>query len=246
MPNAEPIPGGDPSRPSGPMPERVLGTVLRQFAHDLKGQLGSISLWFYLLESATSDAERARAIDELKATFGGLDRAATDLGDASHVLLNDAGDAGHEVVDLAAVFAAATAAATQAGRGRGITLETLLPPLPWPEARGNPNELVKAIGRVLSFSVKNAASGSRVALEVRIDEAFTRLRVSALGLAPGAVPDLRTLLADLVAGSKDAGLALPLARETLRRHGGELETTGDHLLEARIPTTRTTPVQTPR
>ncbi len=246
MPNAEPIPGAGPSRPLGPTPERDLGTVLRQFAHDLKGQLGSISLWFYLLESATGDPERARAIDELKATFNGLDRAATDLGDASHALLDDAGGAGHETVDLAAVVAAATAAATLAGRGRGITFESVLPPLPWPDARGNPNELVKAIGRVLYWSVKNAASGARVALEVRIDDTFTRLRVPAPGLSPGVVPDLRTLLADVVAGSKEAGLALPLARETLRRHGGELETTRDHLLEARIPVTRINPGQTPR
>lgn len=241
MPDADPK-GAGPSA----LPEHPLGTLLRQFAHDLKGQLGSISLWFYLLESAPSDAERARAVQELKATFGGLDRATTDLGDASHVLLGDDGAAGHEAVDFAAVVAAATEAATLVGRGRGVTFETFPSPLPRSEVRGNPRDLESAIGRVLFWSVTHAANGARVALEVRVDDAFIRLSVPAHDLPPGALPDLRSLLADLVAGGKESGLGLPLARETLLRHGGELEATEDHRIEARIPITATTPVQTPR
>jgi signal transduction histidine kinase len=220
-----------------------LAILLRQFAHDLKGHLGTTGLWFFLLDTASSDEDRARGLQGLRDTFEALNRAVTDLGDAGRAL-DGVAEPEPGATDVAALVAKTAAQAAEAGSHRGIVLESRLPPGPWPPVKGDQEGLARTIERLYFWALAHAANNSTLAIEVRVDGEFIRIRVpSPAGVA---VPTLRERIEQIAAGERESGLALPLARETLRRHGGELEPSGD-CLEARIPlSSGDGPDQTPR
>jgi len=216
------------------LPESTLAVLLRQFAHDLKGHLGTTGLWFYLLETAASDEDRARGVQGLRDTFATLDRAATDLADAGRSL-SGPGVPAFDAVDLEAIVSAVAKAAGSAAHGRGIMLDIDLPPRPWPGVHGHHESLTRAFERLFFGAVAHASNGARVEIQVVVDREFIRVRVPTASDTPGPIPSLRERLAQIVTGARESGLALPLARETLQQHGGELVPLSDTLLEARIP-----------
>jgi K+-sensing histidine kinase KdpD len=226
-----------------------LAVLMRQFAHDLKGHLGTTGLWFFLLDTSSSEEDRARGFTGLRDTFEALDRAVTDLGDAGRVL-DGVPESEHGATDIAALVAKTAARAATTASHRGITLESRLPEGPWPDVRGEAEGLGRAIERLYFWALAHAANDSTVAIEVLVDEEFVRIRLPAQ--AGGAIPTLKERIAQIALGERESGLALPLARETLLRHGGELEPRGDGMLEARIPISRLlsrtekNPDQTPR
>lgn len=217
------------------LPESTFALLLRQFAHDLKGHLGTTGLWFYLLETASSDEDRARGIQGLRDTFATLDRAATDLADAGRSL-SAPGAPAFDAVDLEAIVSAVAKAAGTAARGRGITLELDLPARPWPGVHGHHESLARTFERLFFGAVAHAPNGARLGIEVVVAPEFIRVRVPIGSDTPGPIPSLRERLAQISSGARESGLALPLARETLRQHGGELVPLSETMLEARIPT----------
>src|SRR5690349_9161143 len=68
------------------MNDARLQSLLRMIAHDLKGLLGTPGLLIHLVETASSDEERAERLTALKESFHALDRTVTDLGDLGHAL----------------------------------------------------------------------------------------------------------------------------------------------------------------
>jgi K+-sensing histidine kinase KdpD len=214
---------------------KELAIVMRQFAHDLKGHLGTTGLWFFLLDSASSDEDRARGIQGLRDTYESLNRAVTDLGDAGRAL-DGVAETELGATDVAALVAKTAAQAAEAASHRGITLESRLPGGPWPPVRGDQEGLARTIERLYFWALAHAANNTTVVVEIAVDGEFIRLRLPAPSGA--AIPSLHERIEQIAAGERDSGLALPLARETLRRHGGELEPVGDGILEARIPVSR--------
>jgi K+-sensing histidine kinase KdpD len=223
------------------LPESTLAVLLRQFAHDLKGHLGTTGLWFYLLETASSDEDRARGVQGLRDTFATLDRAATDLADAGRSLSGPEVPA-FDAVDLEAMVSTVAMAAGSTARGRGISLDIDLPPRPWPGVHGHHEGLARALERLFFGAVAHAPNGAQLGIQVVVDREFIRVRVPIASDMPGPIPSLRERLALIVNGARESGLALPLARETFQQHGGELVPLSETMLEARIPVRATPPV----
>jgi K+-sensing histidine kinase KdpD len=225
-------------------PKNNLAALMRQFAHDLKGHLGTTGLWFFLLDTATSEEDKARGLQGLRDTFDALNRAVTDLGDAGRAL-DGVAEPEHGATDVAAVVAKVAAQAAETASHRGITLESRLPAGPWPPVRGDQEGLARTIERLYFGALAHAANGTSLVIEVTVDDRWIRLRLPSP--AHGPIPTLVERIEQIAAGTRESGLALPLARETLERNGGALEPAGEHFLEARIPVSRANdPDQTPR
>jgi len=83
--------------------------------------------------------------------------------------------------------------------------------------------------------VTHTSTGARLEVEAGIEDGSFVLRVPAGPAALAPVPTVKERLAELGTGERELGVALPLAREALERHGGTLTPRADGVLEARIP-----------
>jgi len=212
----------------------VLPSLLRMIAHDLKGLLGTPGLLLHLAESAEDEAELESRLAALRESFKALDRAVTDVGEIGHVVGSGASPSFHPT-DVRGLVETTLALAASAARQRRIELVAALAPGPWPPVRGDADLLTRTFQRLVFWGVTHTASGARLQVDAGIEDGAFVLRVPAGPAALAPVPTVRERLAELGAGERELGVALPLAREALERHGGTLTAREDGVLEARIP-----------
>jgi len=81
----------------------------------------------------------------------------------------------------------------------------------------------------------HATSGGRLEVTAGIEDGAFVLRVPAGAAGMEPVPTVRERLEALGTGVRELGVALPLVREALERHGGTLTPRAGGVLEARIP-----------
>lgn len=238
-----------PTTKGGEFTQAQSAAFLRLLAHDLKSGIGAASLWIHLLDTEGNEADRLRGQNGLRQALAALDRTALEVGDVARRLAG-AVLPDHRELDLGGLLAAAAARVNGSGNPRGVTVEIAALPAPFPTVRGGEEELGGALERLMAWAVARAPSAARIRIEVARDPDWIRVRVPAGTEAPGAVAGLREHLAGLAGAHGGLGLALPLARDTMIRHGGELEIVGgtaESVVEARLPAgAKTPPDQTPR
>jgi len=212
----------------------VLPFLLRMIAHDLKGLLGTPGLLLHLAESAEDDAELEVRLAALRESFKALDRAVTDVGDIGHAVGSGVSPS-LQPTDVRGLVETTLALAASAARQRRIELAAALAPGPWPPVLGDADVLTRTFQRLIFWGVTHTSTGARLEVEAGIEDGSFVLRVPAGPAALAPVPTVRERLAELGRGERELGVALPLAREALERHGGTLTPRADGVLEARIP-----------
>ena len=199
--------------------------ILSDIAHDVRGAAGATDMWLELVGRAREDADRERAIRELRRSVTRTVRLAEDLADASALIRGAAPGPGLPL-DLATVIAAARERLEPEARGRSITLEFTVPdPFTHPivgDAEAWERNLVRIIaaamahatrGQPLSVSVGQGKDPAN-ALELAVPSGELRLAGELSLLESWAVP-------------RPSGATFPLglclARAFLERAGGRLE-----------------------
>jgi two-component system sensor histidine kinase BaeS len=152
-----------------------------------------------------------------------LERLVEDLRTLS---LADAGQlALHpEPVDLSAVAADVVAAfEAQAAEG-GVTLTTPVPASPPIMARVDPVRMRQVIGNLVANALRATPAGGSVRVEVRRATGEVTLKVADTGAGMEAGLAARAFERfSRAAGSPGSGLGLPIVRELVRAHGGDVE-----------------------
>ena len=212
----------------------VLPFLLRMIAHDLKGLLGTPGLLLHLAESAEDEAELEVRLAALRESFKALDRAVTDVGDIGHAV-GSAPASSLQPTDVKGLVETTLALAASAARQRRIELTARLAPGPWPPVHGDADMLARTFQRLVFWGVSHTATGAQLEVEAGVEDGAFVLRVPAGPAALAPVPTVRERLAELGKGERELGVALPLAREALERHGGTLTAREGGVLEARIP-----------
>ena len=218
----------------------VLPFLLRMIAHDLKGLLGTPGLLLHLAESAEDEAELEVRLAALRESFKALDRAVTDVGDIGHAVGN-AHAPSLQPTDVRGLVETTLLLARSAAQQRRIELDAELAPGPWPPVEGNAEVLTRTFQRLVFWGVAHTPSGSRLKVEAGCENGAFVLRVPAGPSGTSPVPTVQERLVALGPGERELGVALPLAREALERHGGTLTPREDGVLEARIPLGGQTP-----
>jgi len=85
------------------------------------------------------------------------------------------------------------------------------------------------------WGVGHTPTGARLEVAAGIEDGAFVLRVPAGQAGMEPVPTVRERLAAMGAGERELGVALPLVRDALERHGGTLTPRAGGVLEARIP-----------
>jgi K+-sensing histidine kinase KdpD len=210
-----------------------ISPLLRMIAHDLKGLLGTPGILIHLAESS-KDGELRSYLTSLRESFRAIDRAVTDIGDLGAAV----GTTTHpnpQRTDVRELLVSALALARDAGIQRKIELEGELAPGPWPPVTGDPQTIGRSLERLVFWGITHARSGARVVIACDVFEQSIRLRVPGGTGALAVVPTVQERLREIEAGNRELGVALPLVREALERHGGSLVIGPDGTIEARIP-----------
>jgi signal transduction histidine kinase len=215
--------------------ESKVSPLLRMIAHDLKGLLGTPGLLIHLAEVARDDEELKTHLAALRESFKALDRAVTDLGDLGYAV-GDTSGSNPRRTDLRELLEGVLTVARSAGIQRNVELVGELAPAPWPPVTGDPVLLTRMLERLVYWGITHAASNTRLVIEAGAVDGVVRVKVPVGRESPRAVPTVRERLSELEPGTKELGVALPLARETLERYGGTLTVGKDGALEAKIPT----------
>ena len=213
--------------------ESKLSPLLRMIAHDLKGLLGTPGLLISLAESARDDEDRVTTLASLREAFRALDRALDDVGDLGAVV-GDPPASSPQPTDARALLIDVLALAQPAGVQRKIELVSEVAPGPWPAVVVDGKVLKRTFERLVYWGISKSANDARVVVSAAFENGAIRLRVPAGKGAPHAVPTVLERLQEIDRDTRELALALPLARETLERHGGSL-TVHDGVLEAKIP-----------
>jgi len=212
----------------------VLPFLLRMIAHDLKGLLGTPGLQLYLAESAQDETELWAQLTALRESFKALDRAVTDVGDIGRAVGN-AYVPSLQPTDVRGLVETTLALATSAAQQRKIELVATLAPGAWPPVEGNAELLTHTFQRLVFWGVAHTPTGGRLEVEAGMENGAFFLRVPSGPAGMEPVPTVRERLAAMGAGERELGVALPLVRDALERHGGTLMPRADGVLEARIP-----------
>ena len=212
----------------------VLPYLLRMIAHDLKGLLGTPGLQLYLAESAQDETELWAQLTALRESFKALDRAVTDVGDIGRSVGSTYAPS-LQSTDVRSLVETTLALATSAAQQRRIELVATLAPGSWPPVQGNAELLTHTFERLVFWGVGHTPTDGRLEVEAGIEDGAFVLRVPAGPAGMEPVPTVLERLQALGTGERELGVALPLVREALERHGGTLTSRADGVLEARIP-----------
>jgi hypothetical protein len=238
-----------PTTQGGELTQSQSIAFLRLLAHDIKSGIGGADLWVYLLTAEGFAGDREKGEAGVRLALATLDRLALEVGDVARRLAGAALPDPKEL-QLGGLLTNAATRVNGSGNPRGVMVEIGQLPEALPAVRGGDDELTTAFERLLAFAVSKTPSGGRVRIEVTRDPEWIRIRMPAGSEAPGAVAGLREHLAGLAGTDRGLRLTLPLARDTMLRHGGELEIVqgeAESVIEARLPAgAKSPPDQTPR
>ena len=140
------------------------------------------------------------------------------LADAGQLALHlEPADIGALVTDVVAAFEAQAAAG-------GVTLTPPVPASQGIVARVDPVRMRQVIGNLVANALRATPAGGSVRVEVR--EATGEVMLSVADTGAGMEPELAARAFERfsrAAGSPGSGLGLPIVRELVRAHGGEVE-----------------------
>lgn len=211
--------------------EETRANFVAQVAHELRTPLTNISL---NVEAAVEDGEddpeiRGRCLNVINQETQRLTQLVNDMLSVSEI------EAGSMVlrqddIRLDAVFTDLEADFTQQAQEKQVRLVLDLPPK-LPVIQGDRDKLVVSLHNLLGNAFKYSSAGGEVTVQVRADNG--RLTVAFKDKGIGINEEELEMVFDRFYRAKDSrvsqitgtGLGLTIAREIIRRHGGDIEVT---------------------
>ncbi len=233
----EPLPDADLPREVQPLVGALNGLLARlshtletqrafvaDAAHELRTPLTAVHLQAQLAERATTDAERAAALSELK---GGLERA-TRLVEQLLTLAReepDVGDFAMATVDLAALAREVVADLAPLAGAKGIDLG--LSAAEASSVSGDADALRTLVSNLVDNAIRYTPAGGRVDVAAGNDASGVALTVRDSG--PGIAAEDRDRVFDRfyrgrgAGGVRGSGLGLAIVKRIADRHGATVE-----------------------
>lgn len=211
--------------------EQSRRNFVAQVAHELRTPLTNISL---NVEAAVDDGEedaelRGKCLNVINQETQRLAQLVNDMLSVSEV---EAGSMTlrHDDIRLDALFADLVADFEQQALDKNVRLNIDLPPK-LPVIQGDRDKLAISLHNLLGNAIKYSATGGEVVVSVSTDNG--RLSVAFKDKGIGIDKDELEKVFDRFYRAKDSrvsqitgtGLGLPIAREIVRRHGGDIEAT---------------------
>jgi signal transduction histidine kinase len=209
--------------------EQSRRNFVAQVAHELRTPLTNISL---NVEAAVDDGEedaelRGKCLNVINQETQRLAQLVNDMLSVSEV---EAGSMTlrHDDIRLDALFADLVADFEQQALEKNVRLNIDLPPK-LPVIQGDRDKLAISLHNLLGNAIKYSATGGEVVVSVSTDNG--KLSVAFKDKGIGIDKDELEKVFDRFYRAKDArvsqitgtGLGLPIAREIVRRHGGDIE-----------------------
>lgn len=211
--------------------EQSRRNFVAQVAHELRTPLTNISL---NVEAAVDDGEedaelRGKCLNVINQETQRLAQLVNDMLSVSEV---EAGSMTlrHDDIRLDVLFADLVADFEQQALDKSVRLNIDLPPK-LPVIQGDRDKLAISLHNLLGNAIKYSATGGEVVVSVSTDNG--KLSVAFKDKGIGIDKDELEKVFDRFYRAKDArvsqitgtGLGLPIAREIVRRHGGDIEAT---------------------
>ncbi|MEZ6190770.1 MAG: ATP-binding protein [Phycisphaerales bacterium] len=211
--------------------EQSRRNFVAQVAHELRTPLTNISL---NVEAAVDDGEedaelRGKCLNVINQETQRLAQLVNDMLSVSEV---EAGSMTlrHDDIRLDVLFADLVADFEQQALDKNVRLNIDLPPK-LPVIQGDRDKLAISLHNLLGNAIKYSATGGEVVVSVSTDNG--KLSVAFKDKGIGIDKDELEKVFDRFYRAKDArvsqitgtGLGLPIAREIVRRHGGDIEAT---------------------
>jgi K+-sensing histidine kinase KdpD len=221
MSESPPAAAGSPGHP--------WSRILADISHDVRGAAGATDMWIELLGRARDDAERERALRELRQSLARAVRLAEDLTDAV-ALLEGEEEKTLLPFDLAAVVAGAERRVGPDARVRHIPLTIAVPDGLTHPRNGDEKAWERTVDRLVMAALKHAPG--RKPFEVTVSAAPVAGGGIEIAMAcgdlllPGPLPLLDAWRAPRPPGGSFP-LGLFLARARLERAGGRVEVRED-------------------
>jgi signal transduction histidine kinase len=209
--------------------EEARANFVAQVAHELRTPLTNISL---NVEAAVDDGEddaelRGRCLNVISQETQRLAQLVNDMLSVSEI---EAGsmELHRNDIRLDAVFADLEADFTQQALDKQVGLVFDMPPK-LPVIQGDRDKLAVSLHNLLGNAIKYSSAGGEVTVKVRADNG--RLTVAFKDKGIGIDEGELEMVFDRFYRAKDSrvsqitgtGLGLPIAREIIRRHGGDIE-----------------------
>lgn len=209
--------------------EQSRRNFVAQVAHELRTPLTNISL---NVEAAVDDGEqdaelRGKCLNVINQETQRLAQLVNDMLSVSEV---EAGSMTlrHDDIRLDALFADLVADFEQQALDKNVRLNIDLPPK-LPVIQGDRDKLAISLHNLLGNAIKYSATGGEVVVSVSADNG--KLSVAFKDKGIGIDKDELEKVFDRFYRAKDSrvsqitgtGLGLPIAREIVRRHGGDIE-----------------------
>jgi len=211
--------------------ERAKSDFLNLASHELRGPLTVVRGYLSMIADGTLGELSGRVPDVIPVVMERLDamnRIVDQIIDTARHADHDSAPLRMQEVDLReAVEVAVAESAT--GRTPNHVVSVELPDAPVP-VNADRRRLSIAIASLVDNAVKFSPAGGEVVVRCTRDEAaglaVVSVRDSGLGIAPGDLPRIFTRFGRIVTPENSAiagtGLGLYLARDTVRRHGGDI------------------------
>ena len=204
---------------------RIKDTFLSMISHDLKSPLSSIFSMLELLE----EEDRAQGRTDRRAIYGDLKSSVALLLEMTTQLLNlhrlqsGAIEIRRERIEPSLMIDQVRLSLDQRMQEKGITFDNRYPPGAWIEA--DVALFREVLFNLLSNAVKFCGNGDTISV-VRGSEGYLEVVDTGVGIAEERLPDLfekekrtSSLGTD---GEPGTGLGLPLCRDIMVAHGGEI------------------------
>jgi PAS domain S-box-containing protein len=206
--------------------DRRKDEFLATLSHELRTPLNAILGWSQMLRSGTMphDVQR-RALESLERNARAEAQLVEDMLDVSRIISGKL-TIEAEVVDVAAVIAAAIETVKPTADGKGVALHVALEPDAEILITGDGTRLRQVVWNLLSNAIKFTPSGGRIdlALERIASRAEIVIRDTGQGIEPAFLPRVfeRFQQADSSPARRHGGLGLGLAivRHLVEAHGG--------------------------
>ncbi len=213
--------------------EQTRRDFVAQVAHELRTPLTNISL---NVEAAVDDGEedaklRGRCLNVINQESQRLAQVVNDMLSVSEI---EAGSMTlrHDDIRLDALFADLAEDFRQQAEEKQVSLKLDLPPK-LPVIQGDRDKLAISLHNLLGNAIKYSTDGGEVVVSASAEDGQLTVAVKDKGI--GIDKDELAKVFDRFYRAKDSrlsgitgtGLGLPIAREIVRRHGGDIEATSE-------------------
>lgn len=206
--------------------EQLKTDMIRLAAHDLRSPLNVVMMHAdLLLEDATLDGERRRAVDDMRDAAGRMDRIVGDILSLQRIEAMDS--TAREPISLARLVEAVASGRAPEAEAKRIDFQVLVPGSSV-VVEADPAQLREAVDNLIGNALKYTPAGGTVT--VRLNERGGQAVVEIEDTGPGIPDELqprlftpffraRTLETAAVEGT---GLGLHLVRNIVERHNGRI------------------------